>query len=99
MTGWNVILDGKLIDTVFYDSNCDAEYVKQSLVDHDGYDPRIEVTTDVYEYHTHKYETDDGMLIELKAPKLLYKNPQDVRAAAIMHLAGEWKTLRRAKNG
>ena len=32
-----------LIDTVFYDADCDAEYVRTGLIDHDGYDPRIVV--------------------------------------------------------
>ena len=40
---WNVYLSGKLIDTVFYDADCDADYVKQSLVDYDGYDTAIRV--------------------------------------------------------
>ena len=39
---WDVFLDGKLIDTVFDESH-DPEDVKRSLVDHDGYDHRIEV--------------------------------------------------------
>ncbi len=43
MTGWNVYLLGKLIDTVFYDDDCDAEYVRRGLIEHDGYDPRIVV--------------------------------------------------------
>lgn len=37
--------DGKvrleLIDTVFYNANCDQDYVTRSLIDHDGYDPSI----------------------------------------------------------
>ena len=46
---WNVYLNGKLIDTVFYNTHCDggakitAEEVKKSLVDHDGYNPAIVV--------------------------------------------------------
>jgi len=40
---WNVYLKGKIIDTVFYDSNCDREYVRRGLVEHDGYDPAIVV--------------------------------------------------------
>lgn len=40
---WNVYLNGKLIDTVFYDTNCDADYVRRSLIDHDGYDSGINV--------------------------------------------------------
>lgn len=43
MQAWDVELDGELIDTVFYDSDCDADYVKRGLIDHDGYDSRIEV--------------------------------------------------------
>ena len=40
---WNVYLDRKLIDTVFYTKNCDADYVRRSLIDHDGYDSGITV--------------------------------------------------------
>lgn len=40
---WDVYLNDKLIDTVFYDNDLDADYVKKSLVDHDGYDPNIKV--------------------------------------------------------
>lgn len=40
---WNVYLHGKLIDEVPYDIDCDAWYVKHTLVNHDGYDPAIEV--------------------------------------------------------
>jgi len=43
MTGWDVVLNGEIIDTVFFDDDCDAWYVKNSLVNHDGYDERIEV--------------------------------------------------------
>jgi hypothetical protein len=46
---WNVYLDGKLIDTVFYTVRADggaiqtAEDVKKSLVEHDAYNPSIVV--------------------------------------------------------
>jgi hypothetical protein len=42
---WNVYLDGKLIDTVFYSASArvTADEVKRSLVNHDGYDSRITV--------------------------------------------------------
>lgn len=43
MQAWNVYLHGKLIDTVFYAKRCDADYVRRSLIDHDGYDARITV--------------------------------------------------------
>lgn len=38
---WNVYLNGRLIDTVFCTNACDAEYVRTSLINHDGYDARI----------------------------------------------------------
>jgi hypothetical protein len=38
---WNVYLKGELLDTVPYSSDCDAEYVTRSLIEHDGYDPSI----------------------------------------------------------
>jgi hypothetical protein len=31
------------IDTVFFDDNCDREYVRQSLITHDGYSQNIQV--------------------------------------------------------
>ena len=34
---WNVYLNGKLIDTVFYTPDCDADYVRTGLINHDGY--------------------------------------------------------------
>ena len=47
MNGWDVWLDGEWMDTVFYDSDCDEDYVRRGLIDHDGYDPGILVTLDV----------------------------------------------------
>jgi hypothetical protein len=43
MRAWDVYLNGRLIETVFYDSDCDEWYVKHTLVNHDGYNPAIEV--------------------------------------------------------
>lgn len=40
---WDVYLNGKLIDTVFYDRNCDADYVRRGLIEHDGHSPDITV--------------------------------------------------------
>ena len=34
---------GDIIDTVFYDDDCDAQWVYDGLVNHDGYDPAIMV--------------------------------------------------------
>jgi len=33
---WNVYRQGRWIDRVWYDNSCDAEYVRTSLIDHDG---------------------------------------------------------------
>ena len=43
MIAWNVYLNGRLIDTVFYMKGCDRDYVKDGLINHDGYNPRIQV--------------------------------------------------------
>ena len=40
---WNIYLQGKLIDSVWYTKDCTADYVKKSLVEHDGYHPSIVV--------------------------------------------------------
>ena len=57
LTGWDVFLDRRIkhpttgapvgpgrIDTVFYADNADADDIKRSLVEHDGYPDDIEVT-------------------------------------------------------
>lgn len=41
--GWDVFLNGKKINTVFYTPDCDAEYVRTTLINHDGLDSRIVV--------------------------------------------------------
>ena len=43
MVAWNVYLNNRLIDRVFYMENCDREYIRNGLINHDGYDSRIEV--------------------------------------------------------
>jgi hypothetical protein len=49
MTAYTVYLNGKEIDTVFWNDRCDggakitAADVKESLVNHDGYNPNIKV--------------------------------------------------------
>lgn len=44
-TAYDVYLLDKLIDTVYYGANIkvDEDEVKQSLINHDGYNPNIEV--------------------------------------------------------
>lgn len=44
MKAWTVYLDGKEIDIVWFDNDCDEDYVLRALIDHDGYDPRITVS-------------------------------------------------------
>jgi len=37
MKAWDVIRNGKVIDTVFYDADCELWYVRKGLIEHDGY--------------------------------------------------------------
>ena len=41
---WHVYLNGKLKTTVFYDADCDEDYVKRGLIEHDGYNPNIKIS-------------------------------------------------------
>lgn len=43
MTFWNVYHNSFLIDSVPYEKDCDAEYVRKSLIQHDGYPDNIKV--------------------------------------------------------
>lgn len=58
MKAWNVYLDGKNIDTVFYNDDIDAEEVKRGLVDHDGYDPNITVEVETGTKKPSRYQAD-----------------------------------------
>lgn len=40
---WDVFVGNKCVDSVPYDSDCDAEYVRTTLVEHDRYPPQIKV--------------------------------------------------------
>ena len=40
---WDVFLNGLWIDTVFFNSNLDEDYVRNSLVCHDHYNPDITI--------------------------------------------------------
>jgi hypothetical protein len=42
---WGGMSNGRLyyVDTVFYTSDCDAEYVRKSLIEHEGFPSTIEV--------------------------------------------------------
>ena len=43
MTAWNIYLHNRKVDTVFYSTICERNYVYYSLVQHDGLDARIKV--------------------------------------------------------
>lgn len=43
MIAWTVYLKNREIDIVFYTPDCDAEYVRRSLIEHDGYNRLITV--------------------------------------------------------
>ena len=40
---WDVYLNGRKIDSVWYDKNCNKWYVKHTLINHDGYPSNIKV--------------------------------------------------------
>ena len=40
---WNVMLDGEVIDRVWFLKECDADHVRRALIHLDGFDPRFEV--------------------------------------------------------
>lgn len=41
MKQWNIYLNNRIIDSVFFQYILDRHYVYDSLVNHDGYDSRI----------------------------------------------------------
>lgn len=43
MATFNVSLHRKYLETVYYDDDCTVDYVRDSLVSHDGFDPAINV--------------------------------------------------------
>ena len=54
MKAWDIIRNGKIIDTVFYDRDCDLWYVRHTLIEHDGYPCDITVRPAVHKSHTQK---------------------------------------------
>lgn len=47
MQAWNVFLNGKKIDTVFYQATLSSDYIKTSLIEEDDYPPEIQVYREV----------------------------------------------------
>jgi len=43
MIFWDVYHKGQCIDSVPYEKDCDLEYVRRSLIQHDGYPDNITV--------------------------------------------------------
>ena len=43
MKGWDVYRRGRWVDTVFFDADCTEDYVRRSLIDHDGYPSDIQI--------------------------------------------------------
>lgn len=43
MQAWDVYRGNRLIDTVFYDADCDRDYVRRGLINHDGYPSDIRI--------------------------------------------------------
>lgn len=44
---WDVYRNSKLIDRVWFTKNCDLQYVRDSLINHDGYPVDIVVKSAV----------------------------------------------------
>lgn len=40
---WDIYLGKKKIDTVYYTPECTEEYVRESLINHDGYPDNINI--------------------------------------------------------
>ena len=40
---WSVWLNGRHIETVFFDADCTRDYVYRALTDHDGYHSLIKI--------------------------------------------------------
>lgn len=40
---WDVVLDGTIVDRVWFLRECDAQHVRRALIEHDGFDARIDV--------------------------------------------------------
>lgn len=75
---WDVYLNGKHIDTVFFSSNGMMHYkdVLDSLIHHDGYDPDIEISTKPnitpeLENKIRDFARDFGVLTETKEDELM----------------------------
>jgi hypothetical protein len=43
MNAWYVLLNGKIINIVWFNKDCDKVYIKNSLINHHGYNHRIRV--------------------------------------------------------
>jgi hypothetical protein len=69
MQGWDVILRGKVIDTVFYQKGIDAEEVRRGLINHDNYHPNIRVRKASRERQATTNEDVIRMFLEDSFPK------------------------------
>ena len=49
MKAYNVYLNGKWINRVFWEDNSNQDEVKKSLIEHDGYNPNITVRQKHYQ--------------------------------------------------
>jgi hypothetical protein len=73
----DVILNGKVIETVFYEPTSSAEDVKRGLIEHDGYSPSITV----------RQRQRASLEITAKEHKLVVKSLDDAMAECS---AGDW---------
>lgn len=71
MTLWDIFNKGKLIDTVSYDNKIQADEVKKSLIDHDGYPPEIEVKIHTAPFYDTSYIAEKANTIIRGANEIL----------------------------
>jgi hypothetical protein len=94
-TGFNVYLGRKWIDKVFYsDPRYTAAEVKRSLVEHDGYDPRIKVTKERKKKNPSKRSVRKRVAAALK--KWVRGNPHRVKGRKVK--GGRAVTLKNMKS-
>jgi hypothetical protein len=43
MIAWSIYLGSNWLDCVYFNDDCDRDYVYRSLVDHDGFSPEIDL--------------------------------------------------------
>lgn len=51
MIKWFIYLGSKKLTEVYFNLDCNKEYVKESLINHDGYPSNITLNREVFNYN------------------------------------------------